>query len=225
MKETKRDEILAILKDLAPFFDSPLFSKPVCEIKEGEFMDYKLACMGKLVHLIPPRRLTHSMSVGMLCMKTVLANKDRYALNTYVAYFAGLLHDCGKGIKEEKAIKILKLYHPDYVNHPEWTYHQFVGRLIAEYLFGVSDSDLLEAIEFHATGKREMSLYQRIVYACDKIDPYRGYDSKYMIDAMNEDIEKGFVLVLGENLKYYKEKGFEVDDSLAKECFGYYLGD
>ena len=109
MKETKRDEILAILKDLAPFFDSPLFSKPVCEIKEEEFMDYKLACMGKLVHLIPPRRLTHSMSVGMLCMKTVLANKDRYALNPYVAYFAGLLHDCNDSTKLISVAPVKKL--------------------------------------------------------------------------------------------------------------------
>ena len=47
-----------------------------------------------------------------------------------------------------------------------------------------------------------------IVFACDKIDPTRGYDSKYMIDAMKKDYASGFKLVLHENMIYLEKKKF-----------------
>ena len=45
-----------------------------------------------------------------------------------------------------------------------------------------------------------------IVYACDKIDPLRDYDSSNLISAMKEDYIKGFKKVLKENILFLKQE-------------------
>ena len=117
----------------------------------------------------------------------------------------------------------MEAYYPDYVGFPAWTYHQFVGRKIAEIAFGIEDEDILAAIEFHASGNKGMGKYAKVVYACDKIDPFRGYDSLYMIKAMEEDLDEGFAFVLKENRDYLQKKGYKVDNPFTEDCFRFYL--
>ena len=62
-----------------------------------------------------------------------------------------------------------------------------------------------------------------VIYAADKIEPTRGYDSSTMIDMMEKDVDEGFIEVLKENRKYYNEKNFFVNTPLQLECFKYYL--
>ena len=77
---------------------------------------------------------------------------------------------------------------------------------------------------FHCTGNSNLSPLAKVIYACDKIDPLRGYDSKFMIDKLMENYEDGFKLVVKENYNYLKEKCKDsIDLSLSKKCFDYYL--
>ena len=219
----RKEEIIAFLEDKPGFAVEPIFTKPIKNLSESEFDLKRIQCLEVLAYLVKPHRLAHSVSVAELCAKVARNNAERYALNVYEAYFAGLLHDCGKGLGKKKTVKLMKRYYPDYVNHACWTYHQFLGRLLTFRIFGVKEESILDSVEYHATGKKEMTCYQKLVYACDKIDPFRGYDSQYMIDAMMEDLDNGFRFVLSENLRYYGSKGFAVDDKFAADCFKYYL--
>ena len=77
---------------------------------------------------------------------------------------------------------------------------------------------------FHCTGNSNLSPLAKVIYACDKIDPLRGYDSKFMIDKLMENYEDGFKLVVKENYNYLKEKCKDsIDLSLSKKCFDNYL--
>ena len=65
---------------------------------------------------------------------------------------------------------------------------------------------------------------EKIIYSSDKIDPLRGYDSSYMIEAMLNNFEMGFILVLGENKKFINNKKLKYSDNeLTEECYEYYL--
>ncbi len=68
-----------------------------------------------------------------------------------------------------------------------------------------------------------MTRLGKIIYASDKIDPKRGYNSKYMIDACLEDDEKGFRFVLEENKKFLESKSKEIHNRYSDACFTYYL--
>lgn len=59
---------------------------------------------------------------------------------------------------------------------------------------------------------------RKIVYCADKLDPFRGWDSKDLIDDCLVDIDKGFVDVLKHNRQYLKmEQHLKEDDVLTKD--------
>ena len=68
-----------------------------------------------------------------------------------------------------------------------------------------------------------MSPMGMIVYAADKIDPLRGYDSKEMIESMMNDYSKGFKFVLDENRNFLLSKKNNelnsIDNRLSKRFF------
>lgn len=167
-------------------------------------------------------RLEHSISVAKLAYSIALSNRLE---NPGKAYIAGLLHDLGKHCEESKEEEIMRLSYPGYLNFPKWSYHQFVGSYLAKREFGIDDPEILSSIEFHATGFYPMSDLGKIVYAADKIDPLRGYDSSSMITACKKNLEKGFLEVLRENRKYLTSKGYKVDNPATQNCFHQYLGD
>ena len=182
----------------------------------------RLYYVGKLAKTLDSEhRLEHSISVAHLCYEIALSNKYPHPEDAYVA---GLFHDCGKHYDEEKSLEVMESRFEDKACYPKWTYHQFIGYWLVASQFQIGDPIIWQAIGEHATGAPMMKTLSKIVYAADKIDPLRGYDSSAMIKKCMKDIDKGFLMVLRENRKYLTEKGYKVDNPMTKECFDYYLG-
>ena len=114
-------------------------------------------------------------------------------------------------------------YFPEYISMPEFSYHQFVGAYIAQEEFGIEDVFILDAIKYHATGRALMTNLEKIIYAADKIEPTRGYDSSALIEAMKKDYEKGFIEVLKHNKEYLLGQEKDIHNPLTDECMDYYL--
>ena len=68
-----------------------------------------------------------------------------------------------------------------------------------------------------------MSKLAKAIYAADKIEPTRGFDSKELISDMKVNIDNGFLEVLKANREYFIEKNIAYDNELTKECMEYYL--
>ena len=68
-----------------------------------------------------------------------------------------------------------------------------------------------------------MTAIDKVVYAADKIDPLRGYNSEALIDAMKKDIDSGFKIVLKANKEYIEGKGKLFNDILTDQCVKEYL--
>ena len=179
--------------------------------------------MKELSERYSPKRLAHVVSVAKLAYSIAVINGID---QPYRYYIAGLLHDIAKKCDHEKARKIMKREYKRYADMPKWTYHQFVGKTIARDDFGIVDEGILDAIACHATGKDNMSPLEMTIYASDKIDPLRGYDSSGYIKACKEDYENGFKIVLKANKEFYHEKGYPFEDNeLTAACVKQYLGD
>ena len=184
----------------------------------------RLYCVGHLARLLKSEhRLQHSLSVAHLAYEIALSN---HYMAPGLAYLAGLLHDCGKHCDRKKELEVMKEAFPGLTEiYPEWAWHQFVGSYMVEAEFGIHNGFVQEAIRYHATGRKRMSPLAKIIYAADKIEPLRGYDSSSMIEECKKDYEKGFLTVLSANRDYLTEKGYKVDNPSTKECFDFYLGD
>ena len=185
-------------------------------------IDHHLYFVKELEKYIKPKRLRHSESVAMVAYN--IAKQISFEMGEK-ALITGLLHDLGKKMEEEEARAIVLANYPEYKDYPSYALHQWTGRYMAEKIFGVEDEDILNAIEYHCTGRANMSPLEKIVYSADKIEPLRGYDSSNMIRACEEDYESGFLYVLKENTKFLSEKPHGKQNELTKECIEYYLGE
>ncbi len=178
--------------------------------------------MAKLRGLLSHKRLMHSVSVANLAYSVAVRNRFD---DPRKAYIAGLLHDVGKELDEEDAKKIMEERYSEYLSFPKWAHHQFVGAFLAETIFGIKDPAILDAIACHATGKAHLGPLSKVIYACDKIEPLRGFDSRKLIDACFRNYYVGFMTVLAANKEYLSSKGYVVDNPMTKQCFELYLGD
>ena len=182
----------------------------------------RLYFVKKLAELIPEKRLNHSIEVANLALEVAKVNKLE-PLNKF--YFAALIHDIAKGWKKESEnmVAIMKKYYPEYLDIPSFAYHQFVGEYLAKAKLGVEDEEILDAIKFHCTGKANMTTLGMVVYACDKIEPTRDFDSTWLINGCMENWKKGFLMTLEDNKKYLLGAKKDITNRLTDECFAMYL--
>lgn len=176
----------------------------------------------KIYKNMSKKRYFHSVSVTKTALKIAKSNNlDDLTINK--VFIASILHDIAKDLNNGKTLRLMEKYFKDEINnvHPV-VYHQFTGSLLANKIYKIKDEEILNTIKYHTTGIDNMCLIGKIVYCSDKIEPTRGYDSKYMIDECCNNIEEGFILVVNENIKFLKEKDIKFD-SYTLRMINFYL--
>ena len=193
----------------------PLTKEEIFYIEERN-----LYYMNKVKSFLDEHRFNHSKQVARLAYEIALTNNlsnpDKY-------YIAGLLHDIGKNISKDESYDIIDKYYNEYKDINPTLIHQFIGEYLAINQFDITDEDILKAIKYHATGNKNMNSIGMVVYAADKIEPTRGFDSSELISAMKKDYKSGFVEVLKANLEYFKAKHIDYNNELTYKCLSYYL--
>lgn len=184
--------------------------------------DKRLYYVGKLAKFIPEKRLNHSIEVANLALRIAKVNK---LPNIEKYYIAALLHDVGKTYANDsqEALDFMLKNYPQYIKLPNFAYHQFIGEYIARTEFGITDKDILDAIKFHCTGNKNMSDVAMVVYASDKIEPTRGFDSRFLINSCMRNYKQGFIDTLIDNKKYLLAHNKDITNELTDACFDMYL--
>ena len=182
----------------------------------------RLYFLKKIAEIVPEKRLNHSIEVANLSLEVAKVNNLE---PLYKYYFAALLHDLGKAYvkDDENTLSIMKEHYEEYLDLPNFAYHQFVGEYLAKTKFGIEDPEILDAIKFHCTGKANMSKLGMVIYACDKIEPTRDFDSTWLINACLKDWKEGFLTTLEDNKKYLLAHNKDITNKLTDECFEMYL--
>lgn len=189
-------------------------------IKVLEYIvDKDLYFIPKVRSYLTAPRFSHSVSVAFLALRIAAENNLDYSQ----AFIAGLLHDIGKEAEEQDKLIIMKTYYPDQLDLPRFAFHQFVGHKLAHDSFGIRDEAILNAIKYHATGRDNMGAVEMIIYAADKIEPLRGFDSSSFISCCLKNYELGFIEVLKDNKRYLINKGLDISNRLTQACMKYYL--
>lgn len=114
-------------------------------------------------------RYFHSLGVAD-CARDLA---EKYGLDKDKCYLAGLVHDCAKCYKNEDLLEILQTkMHCDMEEllNPK-TYHSPAGAYLAKELFGIDDKEILDAIYCHTVGKEKMSVFEKVIFLADKIEP------------------------------------------------------
>lgn len=176
----------------------------------------------KLKKKLTPDRYEHSLSVSY----TAVALAMRYGYDLDRAELAGLLHDCARQYDNqtiyEKCLKKGLTVTAD-EEKSKVLLHAKYGSYLTAHKYGIDDPEILSAIEFHTTGRPDMSLLEKIIYIADYIEPRRCKASnlEHMRKLAFIDLDKALFEIMTGILQYLDETHATVDQQTREACNWY----
>ena len=186
-------------------------------------MSYNLIKMKKTLRKYLDRdRFEHSEGV----MNTAAALAMRYGEDLEKAQVAGILHDCAKCIPDNKKLKICEKHHITVTEaevESPFLLHAKVGSYIAKEKYDIEDTEILDAIACHTTGKPAMTLLEKIIYISDYIEPMRNKASN--LDEVRKmafvDLDETLFKILSDTLVFLQNSSKKMDP-MTTETYEYY---
>ncbi len=132
-------------------------------------------------------------SKGVIEIAKELNKKYHLEVDEDKITLAGLLHDVTKNYDEDSQLAILnKFYHnqidDDLLLSPA-IWHAITGRVIAEEQYHIIETDILNAIMYHTTGRPKMSHLELLIFLADFIE--RGRVGAHYEEVRKIAFEKG----------------------------------
>ncbi len=163
---------------------------------------------------LKPDRFDHTLGVAYTAASMAMV----HGANVEKALIAGMLHDCAKCMSHDEQIKIceknkIEITEVERRNHS--LLHAKAGMYLARTKYDIYDTEILNAIRFHTTGKEDMSLLEKIIYIADFIEPNRK-PLEGMETIRKEaftDIDRCLAHILHDSVIYLQTIGKEVDDT------------
>lgn len=151
---------------------------------------------------IDEKRYNHTLGV----VKTAEELAILYGESTEKAKLAALIHDAAKNIHKDKLINLIinEGYDIDSVERSSSELlHGIGGAIVAKKEMGIEDSDILNAIRWHTTGRPNMSKLEKIIYLADYIEPNRIFDGvEELRELCKVDLDKAMIKALDNTIKY-----------------------
>jgi nicotinate-nucleotide adenylyltransferase len=167
---------------------------------------------------LSPSRFIHSRNTALMARDFA----RRWGLDQEAAYLAGIAHDMAKPLDPEALLALAREDGNKISSMEQKNPHLLHGRAAAVLLqkyFGIHNRDVLEAVAFHTTGKKDMPDLARAVFIADKIEFSRpGVPSRLRDLAEQADCGAGELLraVAEYALRGLKTRGLEA----AEETLG-----
>ena len=155
-------------------------------------MDYSQYEREVKTHLTE-KRFYHSQCVAEEAARLA----QRYGADVEKARLAGILHDIMKDTPPEEQLKILTdsgiiLTNTQRRNRKLW--HALCGAAYIRQRLGVTDPEIIAAVECHTSGKGNMTLLEKVLFVADYISADREYPGvEDMRQAANRSLEEAMV--------------------------------
>ncbi len=171
---------------------------------------------------LKPDRFDHTLGVAYTAASMAFV----HGADVEKALIAGYLHDCAKCMSHEEQVKIceknkIEISEVERRNHS--LLHAKVGMYLARTKYDVYDTEILNAIRWHTTGREDMSLLEKIIYIADFIEPNRKplEDMDVIRKEAFTDLDRCLAHILHNSVIYLKTIGKECDDATLN-AYHYY---
>jgi len=157
---------------------------------------------------VKPARVTHSLGVA----RTAKDMAIRFGADPEKAYWAGLVHDVGKGFSPpllmEYAVRLHLDQDPVYRKAPSLLHGPAASLWLKEEGF-ISDPEILHAVYAHTIPDIPMSKLDRIVFTADMIEPSRkSYPGlSELRELAGKDLDRLYYRALQQTLAYAISRG------------------
>lgn len=167
---------------------------------------------------LPKKRYEHTLGVAY----TAAALAMCYGEDILKAELAGILHDVAKAKKSSELKDDMKGYidpytDGDYVDLIADKAPQILHAIYAPYLakkdYRIEDKDILSAIRWHTTGKKYMTMLEKIVFVADYIEPNRKKlpDLDRIRTLSFHDISEAVKVTAKSTIEYLGSQGMYID--------------
>jgi len=164
------------------------------------------------------KRYEHTLGVAY----TAAALAMCYGEDILKAELAGILHDVAKAKKSSELKDDMKGYidpytDGDYVALIADKAPQILHAIYAPYLakrdYKIEDKDILSAIRWHTTGKKDMTMLEKIVFVADYIEPNRKKlpDLDRIRTLSFHDISEAVKVIAKSTIEYLGSQGMYID--------------
>lgn len=173
------------------------------------------ACSLSMVYA---KRHAHILGVEAEAVKLA----KRWGCDEGSARRAAILHDCTKYWPTQRHLDYCRQYAVELDAlelKSEKLLHAKTGALVARHIFGQSDA-VFDAIFCHTTGKKDMTLLDKIIYIADYMEPNRDFPGvERLRELAYTDLDAAVALGCEMSIREMEEKGREVhpNTSLALE--------
>ena len=160
--------------------------------------------------ILNPSRFIHSRNTALLARDLC----RRYGVDPQKGYLAGIIHDICKPLGEKE---LVRLVHGDgkglskLEKKKPGLLHARAAAVLIKEKYGITDREILEAIQYHTTGAMDMGALAKIVYIADKIEISRtGVDPALRSIADSADLDTLFSAVLDNTVTYLRSRELEI---------------
>ncbi len=165
----------------------------------------KVLMAEKVKAQMPERRWQHTVGV----IETAIALAHRYGADPEKAEVAAILHDVAKYWPVEQMRKVIIDHHlpSDLLDHDKALWHAPVGAHVAEHEFGIADSNILDAIRYHTSGREQMSVLEKVVCLADYMEPGRDFPGVEAIRTLSEkSLDQALLAGFESTIRFLLEK-------------------
>lgn len=139
------------------------------------------------------KRFYHSQCVAQEATRLA----QQYGADVEKARLAGILHDIMKDTPPEQQLKILQdsgILLTKTQRHNRKLWHALAGAAYLQQTLQVKDGDIVEAVRCHTSGKKDMSLLEKVLFVADYISADREYPGvERMRQAAYRSLEEAIV--------------------------------
>lgn len=146
--------------------------------------------------LLPEKRYVHTLGV----VESAIELAGRYGADKEKAELAAIYHDIAKFFPVDVLKEFIETHKEipgDVLKYHPSLWHAPVGAIYVKEQFNVQDTEILDAITYHTTGREGMTLLDKIVFLADYIEPGRRFPG---VDEVRQMAEEDLDLALAKAL-------------------------
>ncbi len=152
-----------------------------------------------ILKTLPQHRIKHTADVVI----TALKKARELDLDQEKVRISATLHDSAKYL-DKNTVGGFEID----ADVPAPVVHAFLGAFVAEKHLGITDSEIIDAIRYHTSGKAEMSTLGKLIFVADMIEEGRTYEGVEKLRDLyeNADFETCFIECLKEEFVHLVNK-------------------
>ena len=159
---------------------------------------------------VSERRYNHCINVGNMAKKLAKI----YGVDERKAYIAGILHDIAKEMSYKEQLEVVEgvdFFPSEYSRKNFKVFHGWVGSVYAKRQLKILDEDVLNAIRYHTTGRKSMSLLEKIIYNADCVSFERRFEGvEYFRRISQSDLNVVIIHKISEAIKNSVKKQWTI---------------